>query len=222
MLKRAVSLRWYCLLIIYKENNMNAAKITDEIMKRRSTDKTFMVGLDGLGGAGKSTVAEEVRKLLAEKDVNAEIFHIDDFIHPKAVRYNDDYPQWEQYYYLQWRYDHFLEAVAGPVRQGRELPPVELYDKDNDTYFVKSIQIPVGSVVLTEGIFLQREELEGAFDYMIYFDVPEEERLRRVLLRDGYIGDERAIREKYENRYFPAERFYAEKYSPAEKADTVL
>jgi len=222
MLKRAVSLRWYCLLIIYKENNMNAAKITDEIMKRRSTDKTFMVGLDGLGGAGKSTVAEEVRKLLAEKDVNAEIFHIDDFIHPKAVRYNDDYPQWEQYYYLQWRYDHFLEAVAGPVRHGRELPPVELYDKDNDTYFVKSIQIPMGSVVLTEGIFLQREELEGAFDYMIYFDVPEEERLRRVLLRDGYIGDERAIREKYENRYFPAERFYAEKYSPAEKADTVL
>ena len=222
MLKRAVSLRWYCLLIFYKENNMNAAKITDEIMKRRSTDKTFMVGLDGLGGAGKSTVAEEVRKLLAEKGVNAEIFHIDDFIHPKAVRYNDDYPQWEQYYYLQWRYDHFLEAVAGPVRQGRELPPVELYDKDNDTYFVKSIQIPVGSVVLTEGIFLQREVLECAFDYMIYFDVPEEERLRRVLLRDGYIGDERAIREKYENRYFPAERFYAGKYSPAEKADTVL
>ena len=53
-------------------------------------------------------------------------------------------------------------------------------------------------------------------------DVPEEERLCRVLLRDGYIGDEAAIREKYEKRYFPAERFYADKYRPAEKADLVI
>ena len=201
---------------------MDTVRIVDEIMKRRSLGKTFMVGLDGLGGAGKSTAAEEVKRLLAEKGINAEIFHIDDFIHPKAVRYNDSYPQWEQYYYLQWRYAHFKQSVWAPVKEGRELPPVELYDKDNDTYVVRGFSLPEGSVVITEGIFLQREELDGIFDLMVYFDVDEKERLRRVLLRDGYIGDETAIREKYENRYFPAERYYSEKYRPAEKADMVI
>ena len=201
---------------------MDTVRIVDEIMKRRSHGKTFMVGLDGLGGAGKSTAAEEVKRLLTEKGINAEIFHIDDFIHPKAVRYNDSYPQWEQYYYLQWRYAHFKQSVWAPVKEGRELPPVELYDKDNDTYVVRGFSLPEGSVVITEGIFLQREELDGIFDLMVYFDVDEKERLRRVLLRDAYIGDETAIREKYENRYFPAERYYSEKYRPAEKADMVV
>ena len=57
---------------------------------------------------------------------------------------------------------------------------------------------------------------------MIYVDVSEKERLSRVLLRDGYIGDETDIRRKYEERYFPAERFYAEKYRPTENADLVI
>jgi len=54
---------------------------------------------------------------------------------------------------------------------------------------------------------------------MIYIDIPEEIRLERVLDRDGYIGDREQIRAKYENRYFPAERYYTEMCSPAEKAD---
>lgn len=201
---------------------MDTVRIAEDIIGRRNGSSVFMVGIDGLGGAGKSTVSEDIKKLLQDNGINTEIFHIDDFIHPRAVRYNDSYPQWEQYYYLQWRYDHFTEAVALPAREGRAFPPVELYDKDNDSYIVKRLDIPFGSVILTEGIFLQREELNGLFDYMIYIDVPEEERLCRVLLRDGYIGDEAAIREKYEKRYFPAERFYADRYRPAEKADLVI
>ena len=168
-----------------------------------------------------STIGE-IKNILEADNINTVIFHIDDFIHTRAVRYNDDYPQWEQYYYLQWRYDHYLSSVVRPLREGRELPPVELYDKENDRYIICRCDVPEGSVVLTEGIFLQREELSGAFDLVIYFDVPEEERLKRVLIRDGYIGDDKAIRSKYENRYFPAERYYAEKYLPAQRADVIV
>ncbi|MBR0511958.1 MAG: uridine kinase [Ruminococcus sp.] len=201
---------------------MNAIAIAEEIKKRRRSGCTLLVGLDGLGGAGKSTASEEIKNILEANNINTVIFHIDDFIHTRAVRYNDDYPQWEQYYYLQWRYDHYLSSVVRPLREGRELPPVELYDKENDRYIICRCDVPEGSVVLTEGIFLQREELSGAFDLVIYFDVPEEERLKRVLIRDGYIGDDKAIRSKYENRYFPAERYYAEKYLPAQRADVIV
>ena len=60
------------------------------------------------------------------------------------------------------------------------------------------------------------------FDYMIDIDVPEKIRLERVLGRDNYIGDREQIKAKYENRYFPAERYYTKMCSPAEKADYMV
>ena len=80
-------------------------KIIELINENSDTAKTVILGLDGPGGAGKSTLAQTLSDSLSAEGRNTVVFHIDDFIHPRAVRYNDAYPQWEQYYYLQWRYD---------------------------------------------------------------------------------------------------------------------
>jgi len=201
---------------------MNVEVIFNEVKKHYKNENTFLVGIDGLGGAGKSTIAKEINELFEADNIHTEVFHLDDFIYPRKIRYNDDYPQWEQYYYLQWKYDYFLNTVVNPVRENRVVPSIELYDKKNDKYFTVNRNIPKGSIVIIEGIFLQREELKNIFDYVIYVDVPEEERLRRVLLRDVHLGDEIAIRNKYENRYFPAEHFYVKKYNPAARANLVV
>lgn len=195
-----------------------------EKIKEKLTDgKTVIVGIDGLGGAGKSSISEEIYEELSGENIPIEVLHIDDFIHPKNIRYNDNYAEWECYYNLQWRYDYLLENVINPIKKnGKFTGLIELYDKDEDRYEKKSVDIKEGSVVLIEGIFLQREELSQIFDYMIYIDVPESERLKRVLKRDGYIGTVDDIKEKYENRYFPAERHYVNMYSPSKLADYVV
>jgi uridine kinase len=195
-----------------------------EKIKEKLTDgKTVIVGIDGLGGAGKSYISEEIYEELSGENIPIEVLHIDDFIHPKNIRYNDNYAEWECYYNLQWRYDYLLENVINPIKKnGKFTGLIELYDKDVDRYEKKSVDIKEGSVVLIEGIFLQREELSQIFDYMIYIDVPESERLKRVLKRDGYIGTVDDIKEKYENRYFPAERHYVNMYSPSKLADYVV
>ncbi|WP_406544671.1 AAA family ATPase [Pseudobutyrivibrio sp.] len=195
-----------------------------EKIKEKLTDgKTVIVGIDGLGGAGKSSISEEIYEELSGENISIEVLHIDDFIHPKNIRYNDNYAEWECYYNLQWRYDYLLENVINPIKKnGKFTGLIELYDKDEDRYEKKSVDIKEGSVVLIEGIFLQREELSQVFDYMIYIDVPESERLKRVLKRDGYIGTVDDIKEKYENRYFPAERHYVNMYSPSKVADYVV
>lgn len=195
-----------------------------EKIKEKLTDgKTVIVGIDGLGGAGKSSISEEIYEELSGENIPIEVLHIDDFIHPKNIRYNDNYAEWECYYNLQWRYDYLLENVINPIKKnGKFTGLIELYDKDEDRYEKKSVDIKEGSVVLIEGIFLQREELSQVFDYMIYIDVPESERLKRVLKRDGYIGTVDDIKEKYENRYFPAERHYVNMYSPSKLADYVV
>ena len=201
---------------------MESKKITDLIISRYNRERTLIVGIDGAGGAGKSTISDTLEKELRSKGYNVAVFHIDDMIHPRAVRYNDDYPQWEQYYYLQWRYDYFMREVISPIREGRSLGPIELYDKENDSYKTVLSDIPAGSIVIVEGVFLLRSELEGAFDVTVYIDVSKEERLERVLKRDGYIGDSEAILKKYNERYFPAEDHYLEECSPKEKADIII
>ena len=81
-----------------------------------------------------------------------------------------------------------------------------LYDKETDTYYTQTIVLPVHGVLIAEGVFLQRAPLKNQFDKIIYLSVPECVRLNRVLQRDTYIGTTQQIIEKYENRYFPAER----------------
>lgn len=202
---------------------METVKIAEQIKNLYNPSRTLIVGIDGLGGAGKSTISEEIYKLLSEENYNITLFHIDDFIHPRAVRYNDNYAEWECYYDLQWNYDYLMNEVVNPIKNGADFnAKVELYDKDNDTYFLSETNVPAGSIVIIEGVFLQRQELKGAFDYMIYIDIPEEIRLNRVLERDGYIGDKEQIKTKYDNRYFPAEHHYIEICSPSENADYII
>lgn len=202
---------------------METVKIAEQIKNLYNPSRTLIVGIDGLGGAGKSTISEEIYKLLSEENYNITLLHIDDFIHPRAVRYNDNYAEWECYYDLQWNYDYLMNEVVNSIKKGADFnTKVELYDKDNDTYFLSETNVPVGSIVIIEGVFLQRQELKGAFDYMIYIDIPEEIRLNRVLERDGYIGDKEQIKAKYDNRYFPAEHHYIEICSPSENADYII
>jgi len=198
-------------------------KIINAVKQLVSREKTILVGIDGLGGSGKSTISEVIKNLLIKEEINTVLLHIDDFIHPRTVRYNNNFEEWECYSYLQWRYDYLIKEVIKPIKKGRSVSgEIEIYDKENDNYIMQRIDVPLGSVVIIEGVFLQRKELSGLFDYVVYIDVSEQERLERVIKRDKYIGDESEIKQKYENRYFPAERNYINTYSPHDKADIVI
>lgn len=181
-----------------------------------------IVGIDGLGGSGKSTLAENVAEVLSYKGINNVVLHLDDFIFPRSVRYNDNYSQWLCYYNLQWRYDYLRNEIIHPLKTDGVIDrKIEIYDNDCDVYKTESLKISGKAIVIIEGVFLQREELTGVFDYVVYVDVPESIRLQRVLKRDKYIGSEKDITQKYVDRYFPAEQYYVDRYSPSVKADWV-
>ena len=185
----------------------------------KSISNARIIGIDGLGGSGKTTFAEKLQRQLG----NAMFFHIDDFIHPINIRYDDKVPEWEAYYYKQWRYDYVIKTILEPISKGLSVDDIlEFYNKDSDQYIRKQITIPVGTKVIIEGVFLQREELRKYFDFVVYIDTDKNTRLARVLQRDSYIGTAEEIIAKYEQRYFPAEEMYVQEYDPVRLADQVI
>lgn len=67
---------------------MNLQTIAEQITKHRSPGQTIVLGIDGLGGAGKSTISEQLCEIFRKNEMHVTLLHIDDFIHPKAIRYN--------------------------------------------------------------------------------------------------------------------------------------
>lgn len=187
------------------------------------SNRVYIVGVDGLGGAGKSTLANSLKLQLQNENYNSYVLHIDDFIYPKHNRYDLTKEEWHCYYNVQWRYDYLVKEILFPIKSGEIIDKqIEIYNRDNDEYFTQRVNLVHGSVLILEGIFLQRKELKDYLDFIIYLDVPQEVRLSRVLARDGYIGGLEDIKRKYEKRYFPAEEKYILEYSPIETADFVL
>ncbi len=197
--------------------------LLDKIMTKKNSKKVYVVGVDGLGGAGKSTVSNLLKLILQNKGYESYVLHMDDFIHTEHIRYNKSKEEWYCYYNIQWRYDYLVKEILLPIKNGGKIDKlIELYDKENDNYILEPVEILQGCILLLEGIFLQRKELKGYLDFVIYIDVPKKLRLGRVLERDSYIGELEDIKNKYERRYHPAEERYFSEYCPIKNANLVL
>lgn len=177
-----------------------------------------LIGIDGLGGSGKTMYAYQLQRQLE----GLVILHLDDFVHKKEVRYNENYEEWYCYYHLQWRYDYLIQKILLPLTSGLDVKEtIEVYNRETDSYLLREIEIPVGTLVIVEGVFLQRPELRPYFEAVIYLEVDKETRLKRISDRDIYIGNKEEIALKYEQRYFPAEEKYIEQCNPITLADIV-
>jgi uridine kinase len=78
-------------------------------------------------------------------------------------------------------------------------------------------------VLIVDGTFLQRPELNGAWDLVIFLYVPAEEAQRRGVNRDASaLGGNAAASAIYELRYCPAFDRYEAECRPADQADIVL
>jgi uridine kinase len=155
--------------------------------------RTRLVAIDGLGGAGKSTLAAE----LAD-ELDAVVVHTDDFA------------SWENP--LDW-WPALLEQVLEPLAAGRSarFVPNTWGGPERPT-----VEIDAGGVVIVEGVTASREAFRPYLAFSIWVETPRETRLARGLARDG-----EPMREQWE-AWMASEDRYVERERPDEHADAVV
>ncbi|MEL3971892.1 kinase [Rossellomorea oryzaecorticis] len=182
----------------------------------------LIVGIDGLGGAGKTTFAQNLRDELNLAGCQATILHMDDCIVERHKRYGTGNEEWYEYYFLQWNIGFLQKELFQKLQQNCDSLIFPFYDHHSDTIRAKPIHLIHITIILMEGVFLQRKEWQGFFDFMIFIECPHEMRAERVLGRDVYLGDYQARLDKYIRRYWLAEEFYIQHVNPVGNADYVF
>lgn len=192
-----------------------------QFLNRSNKNRALIVGLDGLGGAGKTTFSQKVEQELRGANYKIRTFHLDDHIVEKNKRYQTGHEEWYEYYYLQWDIKGIVTNLLEPLNNCHHTR-LPFYDKSTDSISAKRIDVLANSIVIIEGIFLQRKEWKDLFDFIIFIDCPFELRQKRVLNRDSYIGDFQVRLQKYTERYWLGEKHYINTVKPADIADLVI
>ncbi|MFJ7950304.1 uridine kinase [Lysinibacillus sp. NPDC096418] len=77
---------------------------------RTVKNRPLIVAVDGLGGAGKTTLVKNIENEL-KNICTISVIHIDDYIEENNERYNTGYDEWYEYYYLQWNIEKIRDDL---------------------------------------------------------------------------------------------------------------
>lgn len=179
------------------------------------------VAVDGVDGSGKTTFADELAAVLRDLDRHVVRVSIDDFHHRRAIRYRRGRDSAEGYWRDAFDVDRFRADVLEPfgpggTRRFRRAAHELATDTVLDGPYEHAAD---GTVLLADGVFLHRDELEPFWEFSVYLDVPFTISVPRMGRRDGTAPDPDAPENR---RYVDAQRRYLATCRPAERADVVI
>jgi uridine kinase len=149
---------------------------------------------------------------------------VDGFHNPRERRYRQGEYSAQGYYEDAYDYQAVIDSLLGPL--SGSVFPASCRQATHDVLTdmpdaAPPIRVSAGSVLLFEGIFLFRRELNAYWDFRILLDVDSATSLSRALDRDA-IDPAEVVRRKYEARYEPAWQIYVTEEQPESKADVIV
>jgi uridine kinase len=139
------------------------ADLADDIRARPGAVR--LVGIDGCGGAGKSTFAARLSEALGD----APVVHTDDFASHEVP--------------TEW-WPRMLQLVIDPLLSG-EPASYRPYDWNTRRFADDAITVEPSDVVLIEGVGATRKAWRDRLALRVWVDCPRDLRLQRGIERDG-------------------------------------
>jgi uridine kinase len=190
-----------------------------------SLGRPVRIAVDGRTASGKTTLSDEIAKLIREKGRTVIRTSIDGFHRPKAERYARGRHSAEGYYYDARDLDAVMRLLLDPLGPGGDrLYRTASFDLEGDRPVEQPLQLaPVDAILVVDGTFLQRPELRDGWDVAIYIATSEAVSEGRGVARDTEkLGGEEAARELYAQRYRPAYDLYVSLSAPERSGDIVF
>jgi uridine kinase len=158
-----------------------------------SPERTVFIGIDGFGGAGKSSLADAIVAEIAR----ASVVRVDDFWGPNIA---------------EWDWDRFREQLLGPLLAGRPAR-YQIWNWADDLAG-EWVDLPPGRVVVVEGVSSTRAAAGVPWDLTVWVEAPRAVRLQRALDRDGP-----ELMRRWLEDWMPSEEAYAARERPQERVD---
>lgn len=167
----------------------------------RRTPRGLTLALTGPMGAGKSLLARDIGRVLAERDLPASVIALDAFLRAEPDASAEEHL--ERAFDVERLLGAVLEprARGEPTRAGAWGPPA-----------------PREQLVIVEGLFLLHPRLRLYFDRVLYLTADDATVLARLAAREADADELSRIRRSF----LPAQREFERQFDPAQRADLVL
>lgn len=173
-------------------------ELGDALAAIHAADRLTRIGIDGVDGAGKTRLAEELAQELTARGRPALRVSLDQFERPPVERYARGELSPEGYY-------------------------LDAFDVECFQAHLLSVGGPRDVVIVADGVFLQRPELVGLWDATVWVEADLHVAARRGAERNLVWFDSLDdTHERYRVRYLPAQRRYIADQRPHERATFIL
>ncbi|MBX9246839.1 uridine kinase [Actinotalea ferrariae] len=178
-----------------------------------------VVAVDGVDGAGKTVLADALGVVLAGRGRDVVRVGIDGFHHPRAVRYRRGRTSPMGFYRDSYDVDRFRAEVVDAARTHGAVRTAAFDHRTDRPVEAAPVPVAPDGVVLVDGIFLHRPELDGAWDLSVFLRASFAATFARMSVRDGCPPD---WRDPANARYVEGQRLYLAEIDPEARADVVV
>ncbi|PFR44948.1 uridine kinase [Bacillus thuringiensis] len=199
-------------------------EIADHILKLNLTHPT-RVGVSGITASGKTTFANELAEEMKKLGVRVTRATIDDFHHPRAIRYARGKESARGYYEDAHDYTAFKERLLKPLGPNGNLQYETISHnlKTDISVHNEPLVAPLNMVLIVDGTFLLKKDVEHLFDYKIFIDTYFEIARKRGAKRETEaFGSYEKAEKMFLNKYHAACKMYIDERNPKECADVVF
>ena len=189
---------------MYKNEIKEITQKIEPLLSNLEKDK-IIISIDGMTGAGKTTLTQE----LSEK-LNAQIFHADDFLLPPSLRTEERYNEPGGNIH----YERMKEEVIDKIKEGKindviKYKPFNYIIQD----FGEEIYLKMNIINIVEGSYCLHPYFGKYYDICIFMKINEKKQIERLTKREPIMIND------FINKWIPLEKKYHEAFGLSDKCD---